>query len=718
MLVNVDHGTIQRTYEAVMKERNNLLHKDDNGKLIPKICCLCDRLIPWNNEKFIFYNKDLRHENVESHFLKDKFDWSKITKQHWDNRCLNCEEEGCNHEICSEDINDRRIENNREKKLVETNALVQTKKTLFKQYTAKTSERGRNRRLEKYILSPRSYTIKIRDNDDIKLGCCNECRKGISKMKTDNTEECKPPNYSIAAGCLHGYAPKVIKDLNDSELAVICNARVNKHMITYTAGSHKSIVGWHSMNYSCVEKTNKVMNTLCEMLDSNGDDNGNDNGNNEGNNDDCYTSDDEEEDDRVDDGSDSENSFDCNSNDNQDDMETDDNINKESIKKSITIILAGPFTKKQHALTMKRSKIRPKYVNQALRWLKTFNIQYHNINISDYDTCTPVIIDESCVAETVNSNVEKVFEVSAVFPDPNEPTNNDGGCNSSKDLKKETINKLMKGQNLLISRPSKTILRDYEGQNLIKAFPLQFPYGVGGVDLDGEERKGITYYRYLRGMSNSDFHRAEFVTIIENMSERSNLINGAYCRMKNTELDDIYGITGVELKDGLNRYLNNEQRSGPLNLFIRKMKTVTQCISHSEEAAKEARQKLFSMITYFGLPSILFTITPEDNFNYRIIIHSKTQDELDNYCGPPKETDSDDVLADFVLDCKTIRCTYPGLCALDFENIIAMSVKYFLGWDEFKCENVKQFGLFGDLEAWAYCVEEQGNYVAFLVDFN
>ena len=716
MLVNVDHDTIQRTYKAVMKERNNLLHKNDNGKLIPKICCLCDRLIPWNNEKFVFYKKDLQHENVESHFLKEKFDWSKITKQHWENRCLNCEEEGCNHEICSEDKNETRIENNKEKKLFETDAHLQTKKSLFKQYTAKTSIRGR--RLEKYLLSPRSYTIKIRDKDDIKLGCCNECRKGISKMKTDNIEECKPPNYSIAAGCLHGYAPKCIKDLNDSELAVVCNARVNKHMITYTAGSHKSIVGWHSMNYSCVEKTNKVMNTLCEMLDSDADDNGNDNGNNEGTDDDCSTSDDEEEDDSVNDDSDSDNSVDCNSNDNRNDMETDDNINKESNKKSITIILAGPFTKKQHALTMKRSKIRPKYVNEALHWLKTYNIQYYNINISDYDTCTPVIIDESCVADTVNSNVEKVFEVSAVFPDPNEPTYNDGGCSSSKDLKKETISKLMKGQNLLISRPSKTILRDYEGQNLIKAFPLQFPYGVGGVDLDGEERKGITYYRYLRGMSNSDFHRAEFVTIIENMSERSNLINGAYCRMKNTELDDIYGITGVELQDGLKGYLNNERSSGPLNLFIRKMKAVTQCISHSEEAAKEARQKLFSMITYFGLPSILFTITPEDNFNYRIIIHSKTKEELDDYCGPPKKTDSDDVLADFVLDCKTIRCTYPGLCALDFENIIAMSVKYFLGWNEFKCKNVEEFGLFGDLEAWAYCVEEQGNYFAFLVHFN
>ena len=168
------------------------------------------------------------------------------------------------------------------------------------------------------------------------------------------------------------------------------------------------------------------MNTLCEMLESNADDNGNDNGNDEGTNDDCSPSDDEEEDDSVDDDSDSDNSVDCNGNNNRDDMETDDNIDKESNKKSITIILAGPFTKKQHALTMKRSKIRPQYVNEALHWLKTYNIQYHNINISDYDTCTPVIIDESCVADTVNSNVEKVFEVSAVFPDPNEPTYNDG----------------------------------------------------------------------------------------------------------------------------------------------------------------------------------------------------------------------------------------------------------------------------------------------------
>jgi hypothetical protein len=34
----------------------------------------------------------------------------------------------------------------------------------------------------------------------------------------------------------------------------------------------------------------------------------------------------------------------------------------------------------------------------------------------------------------------------------------------------------------LLGSPTTNILRDYEGDNLTKAFPLQFPYGVGGLD--------------------------------------------------------------------------------------------------------------------------------------------------------------------------------------------------------------------------------------------
>ena len=66
-------------------------------------------------------------------------------------------------------------------------------------------------------------------------------------MKRSDNEEPTPPKFAIATGILHGYAPKCLTDLNEAELALISIARVNKHMITYTAGGGRSIQGWHSM---------------------------------------------------------------------------------------------------------------------------------------------------------------------------------------------------------------------------------------------------------------------------------------------------------------------------------------------------------------------------------------------------------------------------------------------------------------------------------------
>ena len=39
-----------------------------------------------------------------------------------------------------------------------------------------------------------------------------------------------------------------------------------------------------------------------------------------------------------------------------------------------------------------------------------------------------------------------------------------------------------------------------------------------------------------------------------------------------------------------------------------------------DRAAKTARQRMLSYIAYFGQPAGMFTVTPEDNFNFRIRI--------------------------------------------------------------------------------------------------
>ena len=99
------------------------------------------------------------------------------------------------------------------------------------------------------------------------------------------------------------------------------------------------------------------------------------------------------------------------------------------------------------------------------------------------------------MADSVDSNVEKVFEFSSVFPDQDLPTQHNGGCETASDLKHKTIDNLFNGNTTLIGRPTSTILTDYEGTNLLAVFPLQFPYGIGSTDAKGGDNIGLGYYK-------------------------------------------------------------------------------------------------------------------------------------------------------------------------------------------------------------------------------
>ena len=70
--------------------------------------------------------------------------------------------------------------------------------------------------------------------------------------------------------------------------------------------------------------------------------------------------------------------------------------------------------------------------------------------------------------------------------------------------------------------------------------------------------------------------------------------------------------------------------------------------------------------------------------------------------------DNDNKISEFIIDCSNIRSEFPGLCAIDFDNIIQITIRHFLGWDIKKKENIQNEGLFGDLDGWSFCVEEQG----------
>ncbi|KAG7352449.1 hypothetical protein IV203_008497 [Nitzschia inconspicua] len=114
---------------------------------------------------------------------------------------------------------------------------------------------------------------------------------------------------------------------------------------------------------------------------------------------------------------------------------------------------------------------------------------------------------------------------------------------------------------------------------------------------------------------------------------------------------------------------------------------------------------MFAMTASFGLPCVLFTITPEDAVNFRIRVMAKGEAGSQI---PPSVGSEEGFHRDYVMESEKIRIENPGLRAIDFENVIGIVVEEILGWDRKNNCNKVGYGLFGDLDAWSFAVEEQG----------
>ena len=58
----------------------------------------------------------------------------------------------------------------------------------------------------------------------------------------------------------------------------------------------------------------------------------------------------------------------------------------------------------------------------------------------------------------------------------------------------------------------------------------------------------------------------------------------------------------------------------------------------------------------------------------------------------PDLSESDTVLNEFVIECSKIKKQYPGLCAIDFQNILEIVIEEFLGYEK------SRKGIFGEVE--------------------
>ena len=179
-----------------------------------------------------------------------------------------------------------------------------------------------------------SPRTKINRQDNTVL-ICKDCKHAL-EVAYDNAprggRKARPPINAIANGYLIGDAPLELTCLNEVELALVSRVRIYSQSWIFFAGCHQQIKGWHTFYRN--RHTSNVASI--QQLQLSG------------------------------------------------------------LKGSILVVLCGPFTPTQKALTMQQVAVNPDKVIRAFEWLRDNHLHYRLDDIPrPEDIPVPVIIEDN-----------------------------------------------------------------------------------------------------------------------------------------------------------------------------------------------------------------------------------------------------------------------------------------------------------------------------------
>ncbi|MFN9654790.1 MAG: AAA family ATPase, partial [Dolichospermum sp.] len=163
------------------------------------------------------------------------------------------------------------------------------------------------------------------------------------------------------------------------------------------------------------------------------------------------------------------------------------------------------------------------------------------------------------------------------------------------------------------------------------------------------------------------------------------------------ELD--IAITQMKMKATSNN-LETTTYSPRVTELLKCVKTSCAPIGYTNEAASEARNKMFALWMTFGPPSLLFTFSPCDECSFRMQLHATAE-----YHNLPTIHEPIEILTRKLGLRKSARVQFPGACAREFDSLLRIVLSELIGWEGLKH---KRNGIFGLVNAYAVGVEEQG----------
>lgn len=485
--------------------------------------------------------------------------------------------------------------------------------------------------------------------------CYCSKKRGFLICKTCYTSlhKGKYPKVGILNGYMIGNAPNIAQELSYEEMSCISLVRNAAHIFTYMGGEDTTIKGWHSMvevDLSDVQRTLRGM--------------------------DHY---------------------------------------QLGFPDSITVVLEGPMTIAQYKVVKKKVHSSRKKMLQVLQWYIDNNYLYakHFKSLPNIrDIPTPRIIERVKIVDSVDTNIELTEQMSMVFPDDN--LNETTGGFRSIDEFKEVISEINKGNTAvtLTSRAAEYVYAN-TGENFTKAFPIQFPYGIGGpnqirMDRNDEPVVGnfIKYIQHVNNLSNLNFHTQLFSVLTWNILEKQDMVRRACLRIKKdkTLQKKISETTSDEVAECIMSIRNARvvaKTQKQKNCLFDAVNSVTYALPHSNENAMRNRKYAFSMQLRFGMPFVFFTLTPDDSSSYTVSVYLGLKFNTDDRI----ELLNNNELAERATRRHRFRIKYPGIGALWYHAIMNAVWKNVIGWD-WKTKKGSP-GLYGIPEAAMEGTEEQ-----------
>ena len=501
------------------------------------------------------------------------------------------------------------------------------------------------------LLSPRARK-RVSDNSYM---CCSECYKVLSELQVRK----KPPKYAISNGFAIGNLPSNIsRDITPLVNNLVAPIRAFNYFVSFNGGREQKITG----NFTFfAQDVSQNMGTLQHVTST---------GNNP----------------------------------------------------SVYIVLLGSFTTAQIEKIKRHGSYNVETFKNVYKFLHDNN-DYYSTLPSINDVPLPCIEQihlndgRDLVEEGTNSNTEQELCWKYWFPSVQDPNSISGSYQNCSEFAKA----LFIGEApTLLYHPTKIITH----AKLSQLCPLAFPFGTGDVNIKRSPAVNeIECLQHYLKLSLPQFLEGQTILIIHHMYQRrKSFLSGiAKCNVSHsgcTIADQLAAMTVQQVDDAItemkkkarkgresksantNDSMEGDGVSQNVTELLKCIKTSCVPIGYTNEAAAEARNKMFALWMTFGPPALLFTFSPCDECSFKMQLFATMESTELSSLHKPVE-----VLTRELGIRKSLRVKYPGSCAREFDSLLQIVVKHLLGWDN---NNDSHCGIFGKINALATGVEEQG----------